>query len=103
MKKGNYKHSLLQGDEKYCYITGARNVPLEKHHIFFNRARRPLSDRWGCWCYLTPELHRGAQGVHGRDGHALDLILKQECQRAFEQWKSRELFMEIFGRNYLDD
>lgn len=103
MKKGNHKHSLLQGDEKYCYITGARNVPLEKHHIYFGPAKRKVSDRWGCWVWLTPELHRGTAGVHGRDGRWLDPRLKQECQRAFEEWKNRELFMEIFGRNYLDE
>lgn len=103
MKKGNHKHSLLQGNDKYCWVTGARNVPLEKHHIYFGPAKRKVSDRWGCWVWLTPELHRGTAGVHGRDGRGLDLRLKQECQRAFEEWKSRELFMENFGRNYLDD
>jgi hypothetical protein len=103
MKKGNHKHSLLQGNDKYCWVTGARNVPLEKHHIYFGPAKRKVSDRWGCWVWLTPELHRGTAGVHGRDGHGLDLRLKQECQRAFEEWKGRELFMETFGRNYLEE
>jgi hypothetical protein len=103
MKKGNHKHSLLPGNDKYCWVTGARNVPLEKHHIYFGPAKRKVSDRWGCWVWLTPELHRGTAGVHGRDGHGLDLRLKQECQRAFEEWKDRNLFMETFGRNYLEE
>lgn len=41
--------------------------------------------------------------MHGRDGHALDLRLKQDCQRKFEETHSREEFMAIIGRNYLPD
>lgn len=64
---------------------------------------RRISDKYGFWVYLTAEKHRGTDGVHGRDGHALDLCLKQECQRRFEQTHSRAEFMQIIGRNYLDD
>ena len=31
-----------------------------------------------------------------------DLLLKRECQRKFEETHSREEFMKIIGRNYLD-
>lgn len=41
--------------------------------------------------------------MHGRDGHTLDLRLKQDCQRRFEETHSREEFMAIIGRNYLLD
>lgn len=93
--------SLLQGKEKFCYVTGAVRG-LEKHHIFFGTGLRRISDRYGFWVYLTAEKHRGTAGVHGRDGHALDLRLKQDCQRRFEQTHSRAEFMQIIGRNYLD-
>ena len=33
----------------------------------------------------------------------VDLEVKQECQRKFEETHSREEFMEIIGRNYLDE
>lgn len=42
-------------------------------------------------------------GVHGRDGHKVDLRLKQDCQRKFEETHTREEFMAIIGRNYLSD
>ncbi len=42
-------------------------------------------------------------GVHGRDGHEIDLRLKRECQREFEKDKSREEFIRLIGKNYLDD
>lgn len=46
---------------------------------------------------------RGTYGVHGKEGHNIDLWLKRACQRAYEQEYSREEFMELIGRNYLDE
>lgn len=66
--------SVLQGREKYCYITG-RTGNLEKHHIYFGQKRK-IADKHGFWVWLTPDLHRGTNGVHGRDGHGLDVYLK---------------------------
>ena len=100
--KGSHKVSILQGTEKRCYITGTtRN--LEKHHIYFGRKMRAISDKFGFWVWLTSEFHRGTKGVHGRDGHALDMFLKRECQKAFEKEYSRELFMRIVEKNYLEE
>lgn len=101
MSKPNHKHSLLQDKEKQCFITGARNVPLEKHHIYFGPGLRKISDKHGFWVWLTPEMHRGTDGVHGKNGHELDLRLKRACQRKFEETNTREAFMELIGRSYL--
>lgn len=100
--KGSHKVSVLQGTEKRCYITGA-TMNLEKHHIYYGSKMRSMSDRNGFWVWLIPELHRGAKGVHGRDGHVLDMFLKRECQKAFEKEYSRELFMRIVEKNYLEE
>lgn len=101
--KGSHNFSILQGYAKRCYLTDAENVPLEKHHIYFGPGMRKISDKNGFWVWLRPSFHRGTAGVHGRDGHRIDLLLKQDCQRAFEREHSREEFMEITGRNYLDE
>ena len=104
MAKGSHKYSVLQGKEKYCWITGARNVPLEKHHIYFGPGQRKISDKHGFWVYLMPRFHgadKSVTAVHGRDGHELDLRLKRECQRKFEETNTREAFMELIGRSYL--
>lgn len=100
MAKGKRMRSILQGREKRCYITGKRGV-LEKHHIYFGIGMRQISEQYGFWVYLTAEQHRGTDGVHGKEGHALDLRLKQDCQRRFEEGHSRAEFMAIIGRNYL--
>ena len=88
--------------EKRCYMTGYAGPSLHKHHIFFGSGQREISERCGFWVYLKPELHEGEYGVHGRDGHQLDLRLKRECQRKYEKTHSREEFMALIGRNYLD-
>ena len=64
---------------------------------------REISERHGFWVYLTSENHRGTYGVHGKCGHELDLRLKRICQRKFEEESTREVWMKIIGRNYLDD
>lgn len=102
-KKSRQSHgkSIMQ-QEKRCYMTGYAGPSLHKHHIFFGSGQREISERCGFWVYLKPELHEGEYGVHGRDGHELDLRLKRECQRKYEAIHSREEFMDLIGRNYLD-
>lgn len=93
--------SIMQ-DEKVCFITeGTQN--LHKHHVYFGSGQRKISEDNGFWCYLTGYLHNQSEvGVHGRDGHQLDLFLKKCCQTAYEETGTRERFMQIVGRNYLD-
>ncbi len=90
--------SIIQ-DRKECIVCGSWNV--EDHHIFFGVAKRKKSEEYGLKVWLCPTHHRGTQGIHGRDGHKLDLELKQLGQKAFEWKHSREEFIKIFGRNYL--
>ena len=101
MAKADHKHSLLQGEEKHCYITGASFCPLEMHHIYYGPGMRKISDKNGFWVWLTPQMHRGTDGVHGKNGHDLDMLLKRVCQRRYEEMHGREAWMELIGRNYL--
>lgn len=92
--------SILQ-TEKECYITGQTDN-LHRHHIFAG-ARRNISEKEGFWVYLAGRLHnQSEQGVHGKNGHELDLMLKRQCQSKYEETHSREEFMALIGRNYLD-
>lgn len=99
--KGSHNFSILQGDEKYCWVTGARNVPLHKHHVLFGQKFWETADKNGLWVYLTVEMHEGTNGVHGKNGHALDLRLKREVQKAYEDEYGHEAWMKLIGRNYL--
>ena len=42
------------------------------------------------------------EGVHGKNGHDLDIQLKQDCQRAFERdGHTRNEFRQLVGKSYL--
>ena len=106
--------SIIQGEKK-CFITG-QAYWLECHHIFFGRANRKLSEKYGLKVWLTRELHRGTKGVHSN--RELDLKLKRIAQEKFEetytfddlpykaiatlkQGDMRSAFINMFGENYL--
>jgi hypothetical protein len=92
--------SILQ-TEKECYITKI-TTGLHKHHIYFGAGLRQISEKHGFWVYLIGALHNQSDnGVHGKNGHELDMKLKQDCQRKFEETHSREEFMKIIGKSYL--
>ena len=93
--------SILQ-KSKYCYITGYCADGLHKHHIYFGTGRRRISEMFGFWVWLKPEYHNASRfGVHGMDGHELDMKLKRECQAEFEKTHTREEFRALIGKSYL--
>lgn len=90
--------SIMQ-DKKECYLTGS-TTNLHRHHCFSGNPNRKLSEKYGCWIWLRADLHNMSnQGVHFNK--ELDLRIKRETQRKFEELHGHEKFMEIFGRNYL--
>ena len=50
---------------------------------------------------VTSEEHRGTYGVHGKFGRDLDIKLKQDAQRKYEETHTREEFIKLIGKNYL--
>ena len=91
--------SILQ-DRKESYISGS-TYNLEEHHIFFGTANRKVSEKNGLKVWLTSEEHRGTYGVHGKYGRDLDIKLKQDAQRKYEETHTREEFIKLIGKNYL--
>lgn len=89
--------SIISNDRK-CYVCGT-TYNLHRHHIYFSSNRKP-SEKHGFWCYLCGFHHNlSNEGVHFN--RELDLKLKEECQRRFEENGTREEFVKIIGRNYL--
>lgn len=86
-------------NSKECYVCHTPQN-LHKHHIYEGVANRKKSDKYGCWCYLCGRHHNlSDEGVHFNK--ALDLNLKQECQRRFEEIYDRSKFMETFSKTYI--
>lgn len=97
MKK---RYSILQ-DKKQCIVCN-KTFNLNTHEVYFGNKNRDKSIEDGCCVYLCKEHHQGTNGVHGKNGHELDLYLKQEMQK---QWikiynKSIDDFIKRYGKNY---
>ncbi len=89
----------MNSSMNHCYVC-KRTGPLENHHVY-KGPNRKISEKYGLKVKLCAMCHRGEKGVHGRDGHKLDLQLKREFQTLFEKDHSRDEFIKIIGRNYL--
>ena len=91
--------SIIQ-TEKECYVTG-RTEGLHKHHIS-GGPNRQISEKNGFYIWLIPTFHNlSDKGIHF--DKAFDLNVKRACQREYEKTHSREEFMKLIGRNYLED
>ena len=90
--------SIIQR-EKYCYFCLTKDN-LHKHHIYMG-ANRKVSEKYGFVCYLCGYHHNlgGQNCVH--ENREMDLLLKKQCQKEFEENHSREEFVKLIGRNYL--
>lgn len=87
--------------EKKCYICGTTQN-LHCHHILFGR-NRSKADKDGLTVYLCYYHHEGTDGVHGFNGHKLDLQLKIVAQKSWMEFynKSVDDFIKRYGKNYL--
>ena len=72
------------------------------HEVFYGTANREVSRSAGFQVRLCEEHHQGTSGVHGRDGHALDMELKCEMQAKYEVSHSRQEFISLIGRSYIE-
>ena len=88
----------MQGE---CYVCGKCGY-VERHHILGGRNRKKCNRYPLLIVPLCPLCHRGTDGVHGKNGHDLDIKLKQEAQTIFEKnYGNGKQFLNTFGRLYL--
>ena len=85
---------------RQCYFCGTTSN-IENHHVF-GGAYRKKSTKYGYVRDICNKHHTGSNdSVHLN--RKMNLTLKCECQREFEQTRSRAEFIKEFGRNYLED
>lgn len=97
-------------DMNKCYVTGISSGILERHHVF-GAANRTRSTFYGFIVPLLAQIHpNGARRsdkeclrLAGMTTKEVDIKLKQRCQEFYENelHKSREEFIQEFGKNYL--
>lgn len=91
--------SILKNDRPYeCFVCHQWG-DIHLHHVFKGKNRK-ISDREGFVVHLCADCHNA---LHGKNGHRMDEYLMQTCQEEFEKTHTREEFMKLIGRNYLDD
>ena len=92
--------SIVQPGTKACYITGS-TTGLDQHHCLRGQFRKK-ADELGLWVWLRHDVH---MRMHERKPPFEDLEdeLKLTAQRAFESERTREEWMAIFGRSWLDE
>lgn len=90
--------SILQSDMSKCYVCGQPKECI--HEVYFGNANRQKSIRYGCYVALCNNHHNmKGYGVHFNK--ALDLNLKQDCQKKFEEIYDHDKFMEVFHKSYI--
>lgn len=90
--------SIMQ-NSKECFLCHTTNW-LENHHIF-GAANKKNSEKYGLMVYLCHYCHNEPpNGVHHNAENMSKL--RATAQAKFEETHTREEFMSIFGKNYLD-
>ena len=94
--------SSIISNEKRCYVCG-KQTDLHYHHIIFGKNRNK-ADEDLLTVYLCREHHEGTNGVHGKNGHDLDLRLKQYAEQKWIEHYNKTIddFISRYSRNYLD-
>lgn len=91
--------SIIQQNKEKCFLCGGG--ASEEHHCIYGTANRKLSEKYGLKVYLCPLCHRiGENAVH--KNYFTDIKVKQVAQAKFEEKHTREEFIKIFGKSYLD-
>ena len=60
----------------------------------------------GSPCYLCMKMrphYEWKRAVHEHNNAEMMKVLRQDGQRAFEKTHTREEFMKLFGKNYLEE
>lgn len=95
------KKITVQKERGKCFICGCTGA-IEEHHVFFGTADRKKSDEYGCVVDLCHFHHTESKDSVHMNSKVGD-TLKQYAQACFEEQLGHDKFMEVFGKNYLDD
>ncbi len=106
-KRKKHKQSILQDKESgICYLCAklkedyGRKSPLHEHHVYGGVNRR-ISEENGFKVYLCLQHHvDGQEAVHNNIENMR--IIQRDCQEEYEKTHTRQQFMKLVGRNYLD-
>lgn len=90
------RFSILTKDLTRCYLCGKPKDHI--HEIYFGK-NRINSMKWGCCVPLCYSCHKGQFGVHNNS--QVDIMLKQKCQKKFQEIYPEIDFLKIFYKSYI--
>lgn len=100
------KSIMHNKQDRTCYLCILLNQDyaarsgLQEHHVVFGSANRRLAEHWGLKVYLCLQHHTaGSFAVHNNAD--IRHLLQQKAQEIFEEQYSHQLWMQVFGRNYI--
>lgn len=98
----------MKMDDKKCFICGrnGRGDRLERHHQhIFGGANRKLSEKYGLVVWLCGErCHRTGKYSSHQNADVADYLHRYGQKKAMrEQGWDKQMFILIFGKNYLDE
>jgi predicted ribonuclease toxin of YeeF-YezG toxin-antitoxin module len=99
-KQQKAKNNPMPTAEDICTFPGCKKGFAHNHEVFFGKNRQN-SIKYGMQKRLCYEHHNKPGGINPHYNKEIDNQYKQEAQRKFEAEFSRELFVMVFGRNYL--
>ena len=93
----------MKGDVCFLCKRNRHAGRLEVHHIY-GGARRKLSTQYGLVVTLCEECHRTAPHAVHQSADTMQYLHEIGQRKAMEEngW-TKEQFMEVFGKNYLED
>ena len=101
MKVNNEEYCIMEDNPPYW--RNFRFEGSERHEAFFGIKNRRRSIEDGLVVFLTPEWHRGTNGVHGKNGKFIDDMIKKNAEMVWlrKYNKTIEDFIKEYGKNYL--
>lgn len=93
MKRYSILHSM-----EYCYICGKKKECI--HEVYEGRNRQNSIKNGFCIGLCNEHHNMSNYSVHFNKD--LQLKVKRDMQKKYEETHTREEFMNIIGRNYLD-
>ena len=88
------RYSILTNDMEHCFICGS---PLVDIHEIYSAGNRKVSMKNGFCVPLCREHHKVAT-----ENYSANVFLKVKCQKEFEKTHTRDEWLKLIGRNYLD-
>lgn len=107
-KRIHHPPSIMHQEPGTCYLCVRLNgnyvqhKSLHKHHAYDGSGNRKVSEENGFWVKVCWRHHTyGKEAAHEKIENLR--LIQRDVQREYEKTHTRQQFMKLIGRNYLED